>query len=148
MALSRNDIDKELSKTSLRVYMYLLSRNEPIGPRQIMRELGLSSPSLAYYHLKRLEELGLVKRNNNGYIAVPGLKIEGYIFIGRKLIPRLILYSFIYLGLLIVEIAGLILNLLRDITPTIELIILIIFTGMTFLLLLVEGIRSYKVVRT
>jgi len=148
MALSRNDIDKELSKTSLRVYMYLLSRNEPIGPRQIMRELGFSSPSLAYYHLKRLEELGLVKRNNNGYIAVSGLKIEGYIFIGRKLIPRLILYSFIYLGLLIVEIAGLILNLLRDITPTIELIILIIFTGMTFLLLLVEGIRSYKVVRT
>ena len=146
--MSRNDIDKELSKTSLRVYMYLLSRNEPIGPRQIMRELGLSSPSLAYYHLKRLEELGLVKRNNNRYIAVPGLKIEGYIFIGRKLIPRLILYSFIYLGLLIVEIAGLILNLLRDITPTIELIILIIFTGMTFLLLLVEGIRSYKVVRT
>jgi len=146
--LSRNDIDKELSKTSLRIYMYLLSRNEPIGPRQIMRELGLSSPSLAYYHLKRLEELGLVKRNNNGYIAVPGLKIEGYIFIGRKLIPRLILYSFIYLGLLIVEIAGLILNLLRGITPTIELIILIIFTGMTFLLLLVEGIRSYKVVRT
>jgi len=48
-----------------------------------------------FEELKRLEELGLVKRNNNGYIAVPGLKIEGYIFIGRKLIPRLILYSFI-----------------------------------------------------
>ena len=146
--MSKDEKDTDLSKTSLKIYMYLLSRSEPIGPREITRELGLSSPSLAYYHLKRLEELGLARRNAKGYIAVPGLKIEGYIFIGRKLIPRLILYSFIYLGLLIVEIAGLILNLLRSMTPTIELIILIIFTGMTFLLLLAEGIRSYKVVRT
>ncbi len=146
--MSRDSRDRELSKTSLKIYMYLLARNEPVGPREIARELGLSSPSLAYYHLKRLEELGLIRREDRGYIALPGLRMEGYIAIGRRLVPRLILYSFIYLGLLLVEIAGLILNIIRNILPTIELIVLIIFTAITFLLLLVEGIRSYRTIWT
>ncbi len=146
--MSIDSSDRELSKTSLRVYLYLLTRNEPVGPREITRGLELSSPSVAYYHLKKLEELGLVKKDNNGYVAVPGLKIEGYILIGRKIVPRLILYSFMYLGLLVIEILGVVVNILRKTPPSIELITLIIFTLTTALLLLIEGIRSYKAIMT
>ena len=147
MALTNNVDSRELSKTTLKIYMYLLGREQPVGPRELARELGLSSPSLAYYHLRKLEELGLARKNSEGYTAVPGLKIEGYILVGRKLVPRLILYSFIYLGLLFVEIAGLIINIAKRIPPTPELIVLITLTAITTLLLLVEGIRSYKTIK-
>ena len=75
----------QLSGTTLKVYAYLVSRGEPVGPREITRALGLSSPSLAYYHLRKLEELGFVRRESEGYIAIPGAKIEGFISLVRSL---------------------------------------------------------------
>ncbi len=136
--------ETELSKTAIRIYLYMLGKNEPLGPREIMRELGLSSPSLVYYHLRKLEEQGLVKKINNGYIAIPGIKIEGYIQLGRKLVPRLLLYSFIYLGILLIELVGLIINLSKNIPVSMEYIVLIIFTSITSIIFLLEGLRSYK----
>lgn len=140
----RKNKETELSKTTIRIYLYMLSRNEPLGPREIMRALGFSTPSLVYYHLRKLEEQGLVKKTNNGYIAVPGIKIEGYIQLGRKLVPRLLLFSFIYLGILAVELVGLIINLTGNIPVSREYIILLIFTAITATILLIEGLRSYK----
>ena len=61
-------VANELKGNTLRVYWYLLnSSTEFIGPRQVQRELGFSSPSLAVYHLEKLLDLGLVKKNSGEY---------------------------------------------------------------------------------
>ncbi len=72
-----------LEGTALRVYTYLLKQG-PAGPREVSKALGLSSPSLAYYHLKRLEEAGLVRRLSDGqYDVCRTVKIEGHMVIGK-----------------------------------------------------------------
>ncbi len=103
--------DEELTGTTLRVYAYLISKAVPVGPREVAKELGLSSPSLAYYHLKKLEELGLAKKTPEGYVGVPGGRVRGFIFIGRKLVPRLAFYVALFVGLLAFEVTDVILRL-------------------------------------
>jgi hypothetical protein len=66
--MSEQTVENELKGNTLRVYWYLLkSSAEFIGPRQIQRELGFSSPSLAVYHLDKLLDLGLVEKNTGEY---------------------------------------------------------------------------------
>lgn len=61
-------VAEELKGNTLRVYWCLLnSSSQFIGPRQIQRELGFSSPSLAVYHLDKLLDLELVKKKSGEY---------------------------------------------------------------------------------
>ncbi len=129
----------KLRSTSLKVYLYLLEQNEPQGPREITRALSLSSPSVAYYHLRKLEELGLVKKTREGYVAIPGAKIEGYITLGRKILPKLKFYALLYTGILLVELAGLTMTLLNGQLPKPELIILIVITLLTIVIFIRES---------
>ena len=92
----------KLSRTALKIYLYLLDKGEEVGPREIARALGLS-PSLVYYHLKRMEEMGLVVKTPDGYRASGSLKIEGFLSIGRRLFPRMYIYSAFFAGLLFSE---------------------------------------------
>ena len=142
--MNKKNRDVELTGTTLKVYLYLLSQNKPIGPRALTRALGLSSPSLAYYHLKKLEEMGLVERKSDGYIAVPTAEIKGFIVLGRKLIPRLLFYAMFYLGLLITETIAIIVNVLSKEPISMELLTLTLITGITFTIFLAEGIIAYK----
>ncbi|MEB3755371.1 MAG: hypothetical protein GSR79_00700, partial [Desulfurococcales archaeon] len=48
--------------TSLRVYLYLLQVNRPIGIRELQRSMGFKSPTTARHHLERLVDLGLVEK--------------------------------------------------------------------------------------
>ena len=142
--LSKKDRDVELTGTTLKIYLYLLSQDKPIGPRALTRALGLSSPSLAYYHLRKLEEMELVERKSDGYVAIPTAKIRGFIVLGRKLIPRLLFYAMFYLGLLITEIIAIIVNVLSKEPISMELLALTLITGITFTIFLTEGIVAYK----
>ena len=66
--MSEQIIANELKGNTLRVYWCLLNSSAKfIGPRQIQRELDFSSPSLAVYHLEKLLDLGLVKKNTGEY---------------------------------------------------------------------------------
>ena len=66
--MSDKTVANELKGNTLRVYWNLLkSSEEIIGPRQVQRELGFSSPSLAVYHLDKLLDLGLVEKNSGEY---------------------------------------------------------------------------------
>ncbi|MEB3806416.1 MAG: ArsR family transcriptional regulator [Desulfurococcales archaeon] len=78
-----------LGGTALRVYMYLLSRDDFVGVRDLQRALGFKSPSTARHHLERLAELGLVKKSSIGYKALPprGILREIIVIKGR-LLPR------------------------------------------------------------
>jgi hypothetical protein len=66
--MSDQKVANELNGNTLRVYWNLLNSSvEFIGPRQVQRELGFSSPSLAVYHLDKLLDLGLVEKKSGEY---------------------------------------------------------------------------------
>ncbi len=128
-----------LSRTALRIYIYLAEKGRPLGPREIARDLGLA-PSLVYYHLKKLEELGLVVRHGTSYVVVKPQPIEGFIVLGRRYVHRLTLYGLLFLGILCGEI------IVISITTflTWERILLMVVTLLATILLFIEGIRLRK----
>jgi hypothetical protein len=66
--MSDQTVANKLKGNTLRVYWNLLNSSvEFIGPRQVQRELGFSSPSLAVYHLDKLLDLGLVEKKSGEY---------------------------------------------------------------------------------
>src|SRR3990170_1039448 len=76
-----------------------------------MKGAHLSSPSVAYRHLEKLEDLGLLKKNEHGeYIIRRKASVGGYIWIGRRLLPKMLVYSTVFMGILIVELAVLALH--------------------------------------
>ena len=93
-----------LEGTTLSVYMYVAKRKRPQGPRDVMRGRNLSSPSVAYRHLQKLETAGLLKRNSYGeYLLNQKAKVNGFHWVGRSLVPRTMFYFYFFLGLLILE---------------------------------------------
>lgn len=85
--------EEVLRGTTMEVYRFLLKSRKPVGAREVQRALNLSSPSLATYHLSKLEETGLLKKESDGFI-VNKVILEDSIRIKRFLIPRFLFYSF------------------------------------------------------
>ncbi len=54
----------ELEGTTLSVYLYAVHRGKPVGPRDAMKGVNDSSPSVTYRHLQKLEDMGLVQKTN------------------------------------------------------------------------------------
>jgi DNA-binding transcriptional ArsR family regulator len=99
-------IESKLRGKTLLVYWYLLrSPKSSFGAREVQRALGFSSPSLAMHHLNKLQELGLVKKNDFGeYMLVHEIKIGTLKFftrIGRYLVPRFLFYSIFFSTMLL-----------------------------------------------
>ncbi len=64
------DESKEVLKgTTLEVYRFLLKSSKPVGTRELQRALDLSSSSVATYHLSKLEDAGLLKREAGGFLV-------------------------------------------------------------------------------
>ena len=57
-----------------------------MGISDIQKELGLSSPSVAQYHVRKLLQLGLIKEEQGGYI-VDKVVLENIIRIKRISVP-------------------------------------------------------------
>ena len=81
----------------------MLKNDKPIGVRDVQRELNLS-PSVARYHLSKLENAGLVKHENGKYI-VSKVLLENSVKIHHMFIPRFLFYALLAILLLIVELA-------------------------------------------
>ena len=95
---------EELEGTTLNVYSCMVREGKPMGPRETMRLADLSSPSVAYWHLQKLEALGLIAKNQYGeYFVKEKVNISGHLWVGKTLVPRLIFYAFFFVGILIVE---------------------------------------------
>ncbi len=60
---NRERVDYELRGKTLQVYLYLLRNGRAMGVREIQKELGFSSPSVAFHHLDKLINLGIVERD-------------------------------------------------------------------------------------
>lgn len=82
----------ELSGSSLRVYMLLLSEKKPMSIREIQRRVGFRSPNSARHHLERLYNMGFIRKTRNGYVAIkPKSSILDLVFmIKGKILPRIL----------------------------------------------------------
>ncbi len=107
MSSSFNDekIAGELKGNTLRVYWALLSsENGIVGVRELQRKLGFSSPALAAYHLKKLEDLGLVAEERGDYRVLREVKVgilEQFIKLGTFMLPRYVFYATLFTTLLV-----------------------------------------------
>jgi predicted DNA-binding transcriptional regulator len=65
--------DTMLKGTTFRVYKLLYTEGRPLGIHDIQKALGLSSPSVSQYHVKKLVSAGLVREQESekgtGYIV-------------------------------------------------------------------------------
>lgn len=134
--------DEELEGTTLNVYACMVREGKPLGPRETMRLANLSSPSLAYWHLQKLEYLGLITKNEYGeYVIKEKANISGYFWIGKTLLPRLIFYGFFFIGILIVEAVAITIPFIQHgQTPSLYLFYLMAPTAIATVLFLSEGI--------
>jgi len=127
MAVATNE---DLEGNTLNVYAYVAREGRPVGTREVTRGANLSSPSVAHRHLQKLEALGLLEKNEYGdYVLKQKNSVRGYVWVGRTLVPRLLFYSFFFMGALGSEIA---IVLLSYITGAFAIETSFIFlTGMT-----------------
>ena len=105
--LSRENLIKTLTGRTLMVYFFLLNK-KLIGVRELQRQLNLSSPSVAKYHLEKLEDLDLVENRNGIYHLNKKANLPvltSWILIGRQLLPKVmfaaIFFTTLFFGYLI-----------------------------------------------
>lgn len=92
-------VSQEVKGNTLKVYLYLL-RHGPSELRDIQHGVGLSSASLASYHLGKLSDAGFVTQNEHGrYVAVKEASdsvLEGYSKIGPAIVPQLFFFTLLF----------------------------------------------------
>lgn len=136
----------ELEGNTLTVYAYVVREGRPVGTRDVTRGANLSSPSVAHRHLMKLEALGLLEKNEYGdYMLKEKTNVNGYVWVGRTLVPRLLFYSFFFMGALGSEITIVLVNYLTS-AFMIETSFLFL-TGMTavaMILFFVEAVSLQK----
>ena len=137
---------EELEGTTLTVYSCMVKEGKPLGPRETMRIANLSSPSVAYWHLQKLDSLGLIAKNEYGeYVIKEKVNISGHLWVGKTLVPRLIFYSFFFIGILAIESIVIAFPFFQNgETPSLYLFYLMAPTAIAMVLFLGEGMWLRK----
>jgi len=95
--MDQDDVSSHLKGNTLRVYWYLLQCcGGHSGTRDVQRNLGFSSPALAVYHLEKLVELGLARKNMGEYNLTKMVDVgilKQFAKFGRFIFPRYVLYA-------------------------------------------------------
>jgi predicted DNA-binding transcriptional regulator len=98
-------IEDQLKGKTLQVYMYMVKRKEPVGVREVQRDLGFSSPSVANYHIDKLAELALVTQDEYGrYYVVQKVQVgvlQAFVNIGGLAVPRLSFFAAFFTTMLL-----------------------------------------------
>lgn len=136
-----DSLDKKVEGITLGVYLYVARKNKPVGPRDVMKGLHLSSPSVAYRHLEKLENLELLKKDNYGeYVLLARARLRGYIWIGNRIFPKFFVYSVVFFGVLIAELMVLAVHYaVEDFSFLIFFVLLTLITGSAMIVFAVEG---------
>ena len=136
----------ELEGNTLTVYSFIVHANEPVGTRDVTRGANLSSTSVAHRHLQKLEDLGLIEKNQYGdFVLKEKTSINGHVWIGRNLVPRLMFYSFFFMGALGAELSVILLSfLIKSIVIQVSFFFLTALTAVAMILFLIEGILLYR----
>jgi hypothetical protein len=100
--LPEQEKNDALRGISLDIYRFMLKAQKPLGIREIQRSLNISSPSLAQYHISKLEEAGLVKRERGSFI-IDNVVLDNCIKISRFIVPKYLFYTIFALAFLSIE---------------------------------------------
>ena len=136
--LSADGSKDVLRGTTLEVYRFLLKSGKPVGIRELQRALDLSSPSVAMYHLSKLEDAGLLKKIGGGY-TVDRCLLENSIKISRFLIPRYLFYAIFAFAVLLFE-----LMLIRPPALNHEYVFSVVATAIFTLAFCYETVKIYQ----
>jgi DNA-binding transcriptional ArsR family regulator len=131
-----------LEGTTFSVYLYVVKEGKPVGPRDVMRGARLNSPSVAYRHLQKLEDAGLLVKNEYGeYFFKKKAKVKRYHWLGRNLLPNVMFYFYFFFGLFITEIVVLAMHFMVE-TYEFKVFFLLglSITGIAMMFFLIEGI--------
>ena len=92
-------VSQEVRGNALKIYLYLL-KHGPSELRDVQHGVGLSSPSLASYHLGKLSDAGFVTQDEHGrYFAVKEMSdkiLEGYSKLGPAIVPQLFFFTLLF----------------------------------------------------
>lgn len=141
------NVDKEeLGGITLTVFLYVVKKGKPVGPRDAMKGAQLSSPSVAYRHLEKLEELEYLQKNEYGEYVVKGKPhISGYVWIGKRIIPKMLVYSLIFMSILIVELVVLAIHYsVENDVFKIFFLLLTLITGAATAIFIAEGMLQRR----
>jgi len=130
----------DLSKTALKIYLYLLESKDPQGVREISRALNIPV-STVHYHMKKLLSLGIVREDSYGYRVSRVINIDGFIVFRQKLIPRLMIYAMFFIGLLIGEILLISIDGFNS-----DRLLMMIITIVSILIFILESINTKKLI--
>jgi len=137
---------EELEGITLSVYLYVVKKGTPVGPRDVMKGANLSSPSVAYRHLQKLEDLGYLQKNNYGeYITKGKASVREYIWVGRRMLPKMLVYSIIFMIILIIEIVVLVIHYsVENYTFKVFFLLLTLVTGFATAVFTFEALRHRR----
>jgi DNA-binding transcriptional ArsR family regulator len=139
MSAEQTDQAKDVLKgTTLEVYRFLLKSSKPVGTRELQRALNLSSSSVATYHLTKLEDAGLLKREAGGF-SVSKYLLENSIKVAKFLIPRYFFYTAFAIAVLLIE-----LTVLRPAALYQEYVFSLVATAVMVVFLCYETVKTWK----
>lgn len=136
-------IESELTGKTLLVYLYMLkSKKDTFGVREIQRKLGFSSPSVAIYHLEKLNSLGLVDKTEIGeYYIKREVKVgvlKFYTRIGSLLLPRYLFYSTFFTAMILYYIV------FFEHTFSVDQIVALVFGTIACIILWFETLKIWR----
>jgi hypothetical protein len=141
--------NEKLEGITLNVYLYIIRKGKPVGPRDVMKGAHLSSPSVAYRHLQKLEDWDLLRKNEYGeYLVKNKAPMDGYFWVGRHVMPKMFTYSLIFLSIFIIEVVILAIHYpVESYKFVIFFSLLILVTGLATTVFVIEGIMHYRGVK-
>lgn len=102
-------VESQLKGKTLQVYMYMVRKKEPVGVREVQRDLAFSSPSVANYHIDKLVALALVGQDEYGrYYVIQKIQVgvlQAFVNIGGLSVPRLSFFAAFFTTMLFAYVA-------------------------------------------
>jgi hypothetical protein len=137
---------EELEGITLNVYVYCVKKGKPVGPRDVMKGANLSSPSVAYRHLQKLEDSGYLQKNQYGeYTVKKKGQVRGYTWLGRRLVGKMYLYALLFACILGVELFVFFLHFsVENYEFKVFFSLLMLITGLALVVFTVEGLKQNK----
>ncbi len=137
--------NEKLEGISLTVYSYIVHANKPVGIREVTRGAEISSTSVTYRHLIKLEDLGLIKKDEYGnYVLKEKTIVNGHVWVGRSLVPFSIFFSLFFFGGLSMELVIILLGFIFNLAIEESFFFLTMMTGLAAVLFMFEGRSLYR----
>ena len=140
--VDQQSIEAELKGTTLRVYWEVFKSSKPVGVREVQRLIRFSSPSTALYHLEKLRELGVLRKDEYGHYApveeIKPSQFRMFLRIGRLILPRYVFYAVFFA-------AAVVMYLVQSLLDGSEVSPMALILGLSAALVCVyEAIRIWK----